>query len=180
MLHRYTNEQRVFIQENYSGRRTEELTELFNREFGTNLKWTQLRAYKKNHKLPSGVDTRLKPSNESWRKGTSTDSEELPSSANWQPVGCERWNAHGFLEVKVGEPNVWQTKHYIIWEQHYGRSVPSGHKVIFKDQNVRNLDPHNLQLISNQDYLMKGIQGVDLNDHGLTVEKFRQNTRRQR
>ena len=60
MAHKYTQKQRDFIKKNYKGISSLELALRFNEEFGTNLTKDQLRWYKKNHKLPNGLDAKFK------------------------------------------------------------------------------------------------------------------------
>jgi hypothetical protein len=38
--------------------------------------------------------------------------------------------------------------HHVIWEEHNGRNVPSGHVLIFADGNKNNFAPANLKLVS--------------------------------
>ncbi|MGD9678408.1 MAG: HNH endonuclease signature motif containing protein [Vulcanibacillus sp.] len=55
MPHQYTNDQKKFIQEVAPGRHNTEITDLFNAKFGTRLKESQIRGFKKNHKINSNV-----------------------------------------------------------------------------------------------------------------------------
>lgn len=70
------------------------------------------------------------------------------------PVGAERTNRDGLVEVKVderptpGTKDNWVPKHRLVWELSHGRPVPPGHKVIFCDGDRGNLDPSNLLLVS--------------------------------
>jgi len=73
-------------------------------------------------------------------------------SINIRPVGSERVNRDGYVEVKVEDPNKWRLKHRVIWEQHYG-AIPPGHNIQFKDHNPLNLDITNLYIISNADQM---------------------------
>ena len=68
-------------------------------------------------------------------------------SLNIKPVGSERVNVDGYIEVKVADPNKWRLKHRVIWEQHYG-TIPPGHNIQFKDHNPLNTDIENLYIIS--------------------------------
>ena len=77
------------------------------------------------------------------------------------PVGTERTNTDGYVEIKIADPNKWKGKHRIIWEETHG-PIPKGHVVIFADGNRRNFDPDNLLLVSraqlarmNQTHLIK-------------------------
>ena len=67
--------------------------------------------------------------------------------ANYRPVGSERVNVDGYIEIKVADPNKWRCKHVVIWEERNGL-VPKGHALIFGDGNKLNLDPENLILVT--------------------------------
>ena len=54
-MHKYTDEQRQFILNNYKGIGTQELTDRFNRHFKMNLTVSTIKSYKANHKLNSGI-----------------------------------------------------------------------------------------------------------------------------
>jgi len=71
---------------------------------------------------------------------------------NIRPVGSERITKDGYLEVKVGEPNKWDLKHRIIWQQEKG-SIPKGYNVQFKDKPTLNITIDDLYLISRSDQL---------------------------
>ena len=167
--HEYTEEQGRFIADNAKGRTTKELTKLFNERFDLNLKKSQIRAYKKNHSIKSGVNTQFKKGNTPWNKGKTglsiggkeTQFKKGHKPHNYRPVGSERVNSDGYVDIKVADPNVWKGKHIIIWEKHNG-PVPEGHAVIFGDRDRRNFDIDNLILVSrsqlltmNQDNLIK-------------------------
>jgi hypothetical protein len=49
----------------------------------------------------------------------------------------------GYTRVKVAEPNVWKSKHVIVYEKHFG-PVKSGEVIRFKDGNKDNFSPENL------------------------------------
>ena len=68
-------------------------------------------------------------------------------SINIKPVGSERVNVDGYVEIKVANPNKWRLKHRVIWEQHYG-AIPPGHNIQFKDHNPKNCTIENLYIIS--------------------------------
>lgn len=71
---------------------------------------------------------------------------------NYKPVGSERVNADGYVEVKVADPGKWKLKHRIIWEEAHG-PIPSSHNVQFRDGNSQNLSLGNLYLISRADQI---------------------------
>lgn len=70
---------------------------------------------------------------------------------NTLQVGAETQDKAGYVMVKVAEPNVWQYKHHVA----YGKTVPTGHKVIFLDGNKYNFESGNLQLVSNAELMQK-------------------------
>ena len=74
--------------------------------------------------------------------------------ANHKPIGYERINVDGYVEVKVAEPNKFRLKHRIVWEENFG-TIPPGYNVQFRDKNRQNLQPDNLYLISRSDQLKK-------------------------
>lgn len=74
--------------------------------------------------------------------------------ANHKPVGYERINTDGYVEVKVAEPNKFRLKHRIVWEENFG-TIPPGYNVQFRDKNRQNLNPANLYLISRSEQLKK-------------------------
>lgn len=69
--------------------------------------------------------------------------------ANWRPVGSERVNIYGYIEVKVEEGRYgWRQKHREVWQAAHG-PVPTGYNVMFKDGNKQNCSLDNLYLASN-------------------------------
>lgn len=64
---------------------------------------------------------------------------------NYKPVGSERINVEGYVEVKIKDPNKWEPKHRVVYQHHYGH-IPHGKLVKFKDGNKLNFDPANLYL----------------------------------
>lgn len=69
-----------------------------------------------------------------------------------QPVGSERVNKDGYVEVKVAEglqsspTSNFRPKHHVVYEQAYG-SIPRGCNVVFADGDKRNFDPSNLVVV---------------------------------
>jgi len=65
---------------------------------------------------------------------------------NHKPVGTERITKYEYVEVKITEPNVWEIKHRLVWEQHNGK-IPKGFNIQFKDRNPKNCAIENLYMI---------------------------------
>ncbi|WDL96917.1 HNH endonuclease signature motif containing protein [Alicyclobacillus sp. ALC3] len=155
-MFRYSQEQREFIQANVSGRLVSDLTDMFNAHFGASLKYEQLRAFVKNNGLKSGVDSRFKPGTEPsnkgkpkmWAGGEATQFRKGDRPHNYMPVGSERVNTDGYVDIKIADPNQWRGKHLIEWERYNGRPVPEGYVVLFGDRDHFNFEPDNLILVS--------------------------------
>jgi hypothetical protein len=71
---------------------------------------------------------------------------------NHKPVGYERINVDGYVEVKVAEPRTFKLKQRVVWEKNFG-AIPPGHNIQFKDGNPLNCEPENLYCISRSDQL---------------------------
>lgn len=69
---------------------------------------------------------------------------------NYRPVGSERVNVYGYVEIKVADPNKWCVKHRIVWEASNG-AIPKGMNIQFRDGNRQNTSLDNLYMISRQD-----------------------------
>ena len=91
----------------------------------------------KGKKMPPEIYAKCSPT--MFKKGQ--------ASLNKRPVGSERVNVDGYIEVKVADPNKWRLKNRVIWEQHYG-AIPPGHNIQFKDHNPLNCTIDNLYIIS--------------------------------
>lgn len=96
----------------------------------------------KGKKMPPETYARVAPT--MFRKGN------VP--ANHRPIGSERVNVDGYVEIKVAEPNVWKQKHRVVWEQEYG-PIPKGSNIQFRNGNRQDIRIENLYLISRQDQL---------------------------
>lgn len=173
MAHKYTEAQANFIKENVKGTGTKELTEIFNNYFGLNIKDTSIRAFKKNHKLKSGVNCEFKKGHISHNKGTHiggwepTHFKKGSKPHNYLPVGSERINGDGYLDIKVTEPNKWRGKHILVWEKING-PLQKGYCIIFGDKDRRNFEPNNLILVSRQQLQILNMNKLIQNDANLT------------
>ena len=180
MTHFYTPDQIDFLKRNVKGRGNGELTELFNAHFGTNLKVSQLRACKNNRGLKSGLDGRFKQGHIPVNKGTQglynvggnrTSFKPGQPALNYKPVGYERIDRDGYTLVKVQDDGPWHKrwrhKHKVIWEEANG-PIPSGHALLFADQNKQNISLSNLILISKKQLSTLNKKGLLSNNADLT------------
>ncbi len=82
---------------------------------------------------------------------------------NHKPIGYERVNRDGYIDVKVAEPKTFKLKHRIVWEENRG-AIPRDHNIQFKDGNRQNCDIENLYLISRKDQMILNSGAVNLPD----------------
>lgn len=167
----FSEEMLAWIRSVVKGTSDVELTDMINERYNLNLKISQIRTMKKNHKIRSGRNTKFKKGCASWNKGkkipmdriteafkkTQFKSGNLPH--NTLPVGSERLTKDGYIEVKIAMPNVWKGKQIIIWEEHNG-PVPDGYVIVFADQNKLNLSIDNLICISRSELVRMNKQGL--------------------
>lgn len=164
-IHRYTPEEDAFLRRILPGRHVAEIVDLFNARFDSDVSFNSIKAAIKNRKLSSGLDCRFKPGITSYapQKGShlspKTEFKKGHKPANWKPVGSERVNVYGYIEVKVEEPRKWRQKHHVVWEAANG-PIPHNHVILFADGNGQNIDLDNLILVS------RGQMAV-LNKHNL-------------
>ncbi|MFT9117632.1 MAG: HNH endonuclease signature motif containing protein [Sporolactobacillus sp.] len=151
----FTQEQAQFLKNRVLGRGNDELATLLNKHFGLSLSRQQIKNYKSNHNLSSGLDGRYKPGHVPANKGTHTGGWEPTQfkkghrPANYMPVGTEKMKSDGYVYVKIADPGKWRQKHRLIWEKANG-PIPKGHKLLFGDGNHQNIDLDNLILVTNR------------------------------
>ena len=152
-----------YIMSNPVGIGPTEMADKLNEEFGTGYTVSQLNGYYKNHHLNSGLTGRFEKGHVPANKGkhpptvgrmaeTQFKKGHLPH--NTKPIGYERINKNGYVEVKVkmrpSSPlcnDNFAPKHRLIWEAANG-PVPKGHKLIFANGDKTNITLDNLLLIT--------------------------------
>lgn len=155
-----------FMSNHCMGMSRKETAEAVNKHFGAGtMTEEQAAAYRKNHKLPCGNDTRFKkgqkPPN-GLQKGEYFTGCEVSwfkkgnKPKNRAEIGTKRKRTDGYHIEKVQEQGTqwerWKLSHNIAWEQNFG-SIPEGHIVGFKDGDISNLEPENLFLMTNEENL---------------------------
>ena len=153
--HQYTVEEQKFMKEYVPGHSYKEIQKAFTEKFGWEISLGQVNAYIGNHHISTGRTGRFQKGQEPPNKGkkgicaagcerTWFQKGHIP--ANYRPVGSERVNADGYIEVKVADPNKWKLKHRVVWESVNGK-IPKGYIIIFRDNDKSNTDINNLLLI---------------------------------
>ncbi len=152
-----TAEQDSFLQANLKGIGNKVLADLINQKFDLSLTPIQIKTYKKNHNLSSGLTGQFEKGLVPYNKGkkcpgktSSTSFQKGSIPHNTVPVGTELTKADGYMWVKIADPNKWRQKHILIWEEANGKR-PSGHVIVFADQNRRNFELGNLVLVSREE-----------------------------
>lgn len=154
----FTEEQKAFIKENLKGLSSQKLADLVNLKFGLSITKKQIKTWKKNRKLDSGLkgSEGMDPSNKGTKGvynvgGNRTSFKKGQKPKNYKPVGSERIDTDGYVIVKISDigprPKRWRHKHKLIWEELHG-PIPKGHCLIFLDGNSQNITLENLQLVS--------------------------------
>lgn len=158
------------------GKTTNEIADMMNQKFNLSIKPSQIRCYKKNHRLKSNISTTFKLGMEPANKGTKglynvggnkTSFKAGQKPHNYKPIGYERLDKDGYTLIKVSNSGPWHRrwkhKHKHLWEQEYG-SIPPGHKLLFVDQNRQNISLDNLILVSNKQMATLNKKGLLSND----------------
>jgi hypothetical protein len=180
----FTKKQQTFIKENVQGLSNRKLTDLVNQKFNLSVTVRQMKTWKTNHRISSGLkgSEGTPPPNKGTKGlynvgGNRTSFKKGQRPRNYKPVGTERIDRDGYVLIKVSDEGAWnqrwRLKHTVIWEEING-PVPKGHCLIFLDGNKLNLSLDNLQLITrnqlarlNQNHLIK--DNAELTKTGIII-----------
>lgn len=178
-----------FIIANNYGKTAVEILELVNDEFKTDYKINQIKAFRKNHKLVSGIKGQFQKGHVPWLKGkkglhfpgtekTWFKKGQIP--LNHKEIGTEVIDKEGYHKIKIAEPNVWKFKHIMEWEKHNGE-IPDGCNIVFKDNNKDNVDISNLMLVTKAEHAIMNSKGLrfenaELTEKGLLIAKLKHKT----
>ena len=160
-----TDEQAEKMIEIIPGRSSLEVSRIMREQYGVEISTSQVRGWKKNHRTPSGFDTRFRPGRPSETKGknwneflTPEQQEKLKQTQfkkgnvpkNRREVGEIIERSDGYLWIKTQDwhqNDNWQQYHRWLWEQVHG-PIPEGFRVYFLDGDRRNCKIENLELVS--------------------------------
>ena len=147
------------------GRTSMEIQILAKEKLGLDLTLAQIRTWKKNHKTPSGYDTRFRSGHtpdskgKRWNEFMSKEAQERSKlnqfkkgniPKNRKPLGEVFLRSDGYLWIKLQDGHLndnWQQYHRWLWEQVHG-PIPEGFRVYFLDGDRRNCRIENLELVS--------------------------------
>lgn len=134
-----------------NGKYCKEIAELMNEKFNINISDKQVRSKIRNSKLYAGAGRGFTKAN----------------NCRALPVGSEA-TTRGYVKVKIAEPNVWEYKHRLIWEEANGK-IPRGYNLIFADGNSSNIRLDNLLLANNKEMIIMNRFGLRYENKELTA-----------
>lgn len=174
MARLFNEEQDRFFRDNALGMPSQELADLINEKFGLDINTSQVKSYKRNHGIQSGLTGKFEkghsPANKGKKypgTGNKTSFKKGRHPENKLTVGSEKPNGDGYIYRKIAEPNVWKSKHKLIYEEFNG-PIPEEHVIIFADGNRRNFDIDNLVMISKSKLLVMNRYNLIKDDTDLT------------
>lgn len=166
-----------FVRENVKGISLRELRKRFNERFNCNVSDSVIENIKGKHKLKSGIQGgQYHKGNIPLNKGTKgmfnvggnkTSFKKGNVPVNHRPVGSERVNVDGYVEIKIKDPNKWDLKHRVIYKRLHG-DIPKDSVIIFADGNKHNLDIDNLVAITRNEHARLNQNGLRFDDGDIT------------
>ena len=182
------------------GKSTAELAEAVNRKYGAGtIGIQQMKAYKKNHGINTGLTGQFEPGHipankgkkmlpEVYEKLAPTMFKKGHVSENHMEVGEYTHTTDGYLIRKVKEHGTqrerFEAVHRAVWEKYNG-PIPEGKIVTFLDGNKDNCEIENLVLVDRRENLELNQSGLRFSDAeftkaGVTVAKIRVAARRRK
>lgn len=175
-IHLWSTEEKKYLEKITPGHHRKEIQELMNKKFSLDLTLNQIKGAIGRYKLNTGFTGQFKKGQVPSNKGVKgviyegckkTWFKKGNKPINHRPVGSERVNVDGYIEIKVAEPNKWRLKHRMVWEEHNGQ-ILRNHNVIFGDGDKSNLNIDNLILVSKKQLLSLNRQSLIQCDADLT------------
>ncbi|EBP8539850.1 HNH endonuclease [Salmonella enterica] len=130
------------------------LTIAFNHRFGTTCSNEAINGFRKRLGLTTGRSGCFLPGHVPANKGkqglTKANRGSFGSGHRLHNAMCpgdEALTKDGYIKVKVAEPDKWELKHRLVWEQHNGE-IPKGGVIRFIDDNRLNCVIENLMLVT--------------------------------
>lgn len=158
----FTENQEKFVFDHYVQTSNRELTEMINKEFGTNFSIQQVKSWKVNHGCNSGLTSHFKKGHVPINKGTKgifnfggnrTSFRKGNKPHNVMPVGTRILKSDDYWWTKISDkPNKWRQTHRLLWEELHG-PLAKNQVLIFLDGDKNNLDVKNLQAITKAEHI---------------------------
>ena len=182
------------------GKSTAELVEAVNRKYGAGtIGIRQMKAYKKNHGINTGLTGQFEPGHipankgkkmnpEQYRKCKATMFRKGNVPANHMEVGEYTHTTDGYLVRKVKEDGIQRERfeyvHRKVWEEHNG-PIPEGKMVSFLDGDKDNCKIENLVLLDNSENLEMNRSNLrfspaEVTEAGVNIAKIKVAARRRK
>jgi hypothetical protein len=164
--HAYTEAELTFLKLECEMPR-KELTEAFNKRFGTSLSQKAITGTCKRHGWLTGragqFTSENRPAGGGAKRPNRTSFKKGQKPHTWRPIGTERTTKEGYLQRKVTDTgntvHDYVEVHRLLWEEHHG-PIPEGHVVIFKDGDRTHITLDNLMLISRAELVVLNKTGL--------------------
>lgn len=163
---KYPEGMEEYVRSIAEGKSTEELVAAVNERYGEGtIGIRQMKAYKKNHGINTGLTGRFEPGHIPENKGKKMPEEVYKKAehtmfkkgnipANHMKVGEYTHTTDGYLIRKVQESGTQRERfefaHRRVWEDHNG-PIPEGKMVSFLDGDKDNCSIENLVLLDNEE-----------------------------
>ncbi|MGM9562165.1 MAG: hypothetical protein ACI3WT_07975 [Phascolarctobacterium sp.] len=185
-----TPEQDALVREKFHDKKCGSYKEVqaFLLGLGVNFNLEQVKSYMSRKNIRLGVYGYFPKGHEPVNKGKNMSPEAYEKCkgtmfrignrpANFKPVGSERVNVDGYVEIKVANPNKWRIKARCIWEQVTGEKLTRNDSIVYLDGNKQNLELSNLAKVTrgqlarlNQNHLIFNNQ--ELTKVGIALAKL--------
>lgn len=161
LLHIWSVDEKEYLKKITPGHHYEEIQELMNNRFNLEFTIGQIKGAISRFKFNTGFTGQFQKGQTPANKGIKgvvyegskkTWFKKGNEPINHRPIGSERINVDGYIEIKVDEPSKWVLKHRVVWTENNG-PIPKNHNVIFGDGDKSNLDINNLVLVSRKQLL---------------------------
>lgn len=190
---KYPEGMAAYVESIAQGKSTAELVEAVNRKYGAGtIGIRQMKAYKKNHGINTGLTGQFEPGHIPANKGKKMSAEVYAKAAptmfkkgnvpaNHMEVGEYTHTSDGYLVQKVKETGIQRERfefvHRRVWEEHNG-PVPEGKMVGFLDGDKDNCSIENLVLLDcaeNLELTRSGLRfsNAEFTKAGVAVVKLR-------
>lgn len=145
-----------FVSEKYKQMPERDVLVAFNDHFDTEMTLKQMQSFISNHRILSGRTGCFPKGNKPWNAGTAGKGVMKKNSGsftkgqlahNHKPIGSERINVEGYIQIKTNEPNVWELKHRVVWRTEHG-AIPKGGVIRFINSDKTDVRLDNLVLVT--------------------------------
>lgn len=170
-----TKEQHDYFLAHHVGKYAPDFAAEMNKTFGLNLTARQIKNYRRNNNLNSGLNGYFFKGHTPHNKGKKYPNMP-PNSGQFQkgikppgslPIGTINYTTDGYPKIKVADPNVWEYLHHKTWKEHHG-PIPKGHSIVFLNGDKSNWDISNLACLSKSEVVRMNQNHLFSSDSNMT------------